>query len=242
MLSFDDLLAELRAHPDADRIVQMWKGRVTRGRKVGDTCPADAVPLLGTMKDVDLARRLGVGPASVRAWRRRRGVPSFRMVPQARCSTSPPRPPPSWFEPIRARLGLESDSDLARAAGVSRERIRQLRAGLGIPALAPSGTNERLRRPLPDEARAWFGVVADAEIARRLRVTTSMIGTWRLRYSLPRPPIARVSHSCLDAHRDKFGVLTDVSLAREAGCSYANVVAYRRIHPDLPRSPRSRKM
>lgn len=227
------------------------KGR--RGRKpiAPGEVPAWLEPYrdqLGTVPDRVIAEATGRSVVAVRKWRTRLGLDSYRemhpAVPWPERRRSPGR---RWPPELLDRLGREPDAALAREYGISRERVRQLRAERGIPlsieavrarTAARAERAAAQQRPLPVEARAWFGVVSDAEIARRLRCSTSMVARWRSRYELPGPPAPR-KPSRLGAYRDRFGVLLDTEIAGLAGVSYAAVAAYRRVHPDLPRSPRS---
>ena len=204
------------------------------------------VDKLGVLKDCEVAALCGVRSGLVGMWRQRLGIGRWHAAPSGDLR-SVPAIPPSWREKIRDRLGAVADADLAREAGVTRESVRQLRAQLKIPmnldvtTALRSRKNEGRQRPLPDEARAWFGVVADSEIARRLRVSTSMVARWRARYSLPAPPLGGHTASAFDALTEHFGVMPDTKIATMAGLTYGAVVAYRRTHPELPRSPQSRR-
>lgn len=208
---------------------------------------APFIDQLGTRKDGEIAREAGVSPPTVRKYREARGIALYRKKPPTYIP-SPKRPPPAWQAGIRDRLGTVSDTVLAREAGVSRERVRQYRSSLGVTlndealhaVRAEAGATKR--RPLPDEARAWFGVVSDAEIARRLRCGTSVVAKWRKRYGLPASPEPTPTRtSRFDAFRDRFGVDTDKDIAKAAGLTMGAIISYRRTHPDLPRSPRAQK-
>jgi hypothetical protein len=73
---------------------------------------------LGTEPDPDTARRFGVSPATVRAYRQAAGLPAFTDLRRAR---------------VDARVAACDDttSGIARAAGVSRRAVAKRRAALG---------------------------------------------------------------------------------------------------------------
>lgn len=76
------------------------------------------------LADGEIADRVGACLATVSACRRRLGLPS--NLPRGR----PPRElPPN----ILTMLGVARDVEVAGAAGVTRERVRQWRVARGIP-------------------------------------------------------------------------------------------------------------
>lgn len=63
--------------------------RRPRGRPPGDTCPDEAIALLGTMPDTELAQQLGAHVQTIRAWRRARDIPVYRRQPALQLERRP---------------------------------------------------------------------------------------------------------------------------------------------------------
>jgi len=78
----------------------------------------EALPLLGTMTDTALAKKLGVRMDMVTRWRKRAGIPRYM---EQRQTTALPL------------LGTMKDIDLAKKLGVTGATIRRWRKEAGIP-------------------------------------------------------------------------------------------------------------
>lgn len=214
------------------------------------TRPQDAEPVwldairdrLGKEKDTALAAEIGVHYQVVRRWRIHLGIERWYAAPPPKYLRSVPRGEiPAWAEAIRGRLGIESDTALAQEVGRSRERVRQIRATLGIPEAEIVPTSVVHKWVLTDEQRAWFGVLPDIEIARQMGCSYSQIGILRKRHKLPKSPVVRKYGRALDAFAHLYGQMPDAEIARRAGVSMASAAQYRCIHPELPPSPSARK-
>lgn len=94
----------------------------------------EEIALLGTMHDAEIARRMGLHRTTVSQRRRKLGIPAF---------ASPGAPVKHWTPERETLLGTMSDGDVVKrlnVPGLSRERVKQRRRRLGIPAFnAPPG-------------------------------------------------------------------------------------------------------
>lgn len=84
--------------------------------------------LLGTMRDSELATKLGRTRDSVEWKRRRLGVPPF--IPRAR----------EWTEAELRLLGSMPDAALAEQLGCSRKHVVEKRRELGVPPSSPKNS------------------------------------------------------------------------------------------------------
>jgi hypothetical protein len=80
------------------------------------------------------------------------------------------------------------DADIARRLGVSRERVRQVRKGKGLPPSSEIG-----RHPHDWNAVDWSKT--DGEIARRLGMTPQRVGRARRSRGIDRAPQAVVNRA-----------------------------------------------
>ncbi len=94
---------------------------------------------MGTMRDKELARRLGVAPSTICNRRRALGIPRVPYRPMG-------APLRSWNPENNHLLGTVSDSELARRLGVHQSVVTQRRRALAIPSLHPQSS--RLSSPL----------------------------------------------------------------------------------------------
>ncbi len=120
-----------------------------------------------------------------------------------------PRLPIDWsIQP----LGEMTDAEIARQLGVSRERVRQVRAREGIPKYV---------EPEP-EWMAELGTRSDPDIAEDYGVSVFVVGGYRERYGVPgyvppsrwdnEPLLGKVPDTVL---AEKHGVhITSVAMAR----------------------------
>lgn len=84
-------------------------------------------PYLGKVQDKFIAEKYGLSVAKVCLIRHKLGVPASHIHPPQISSRK------FDWDKIVCRLGIIPDVKLAKEAGVSRERIRQLRIKYGIP-------------------------------------------------------------------------------------------------------------
>ena len=191
---------------------------------------------LGTVRDRVLAAELGVSLPTVTTARESLGIPAYRVPKRTTARQMAPAMVP-WLARVHDRLGLVPDAVLAREAGVSRERVGQVRDKLGIPPLPPGPTPVQTSTWLTDEVRAMLGTVPDSEVARKTGPTVSLIARTRKQLGIS----AATPHgSILDAWAYLFGTIPDSAIARVAGVSTPCVSVYRVRHPDLPPSPTGR--
>jgi hypothetical protein len=87
---------------------------------------ADALPLLGTVTDKEIAARFNVAPSSVHNLREKHGIP--RHVAPGRLPTDP-----AWVTEAAPLFGQISDAAIGRLFGITRERVRQVRTERRIP-------------------------------------------------------------------------------------------------------------
>jgi hypothetical protein len=91
-----------------------------RGRKPL-LCSPSVEAMLGVVTDHNIAKETGFSHITIAKWRRERGIAT---APKAATKVAP-----------RHRLfGLVPDAELAMVEGVSRQRVSQQRAKVGVPA------------------------------------------------------------------------------------------------------------
>lgn len=137
---------------------------------------------------------------------------------------------------IEQRFKEESNAQIARVYGLSRERIRQLRVAYGIPK------SLKMHQKVPSEVLGALGKVSDGEIARMFpQYTRSKIFYVRRVKNIEAAP-KQDRFSCLEPIRDRLGTLSDRQLAREMGVTVALVFDYRQKLgiPPFRKSPRSK--
>jgi hypothetical protein len=86
--------------------------------RLRDSWRSQALPLLGTMSDAEIAARVGVCAKSVFLFRRKQGVPTQTAA---------------WSAAAEPLLGKMSDGKIARQFGVSAATVLKLRQARGIP-------------------------------------------------------------------------------------------------------------
>lgn len=194
---------------------------------VEDTAFSRALPLLGTMPDVEVADAVGAVPATVASWRRRLGIP--KPSRRGRVQDDPERRYPG----ITARLGVDRDNQIAADYGISRERVRQFRARLNIPR-----NTQRLE--MPPDGFAMLGRTPDTHIAEFLDLPLWFVRRERVRANIPAAAPEASYERIIDLERGRVGVDSDRSIAQDLKVPVAQVVAYRRRHgiPPAVLSPR----
>lgn len=204
---------------------------------------AQIVDRLGTVPDVALAREVGVSMSAVNLFRKQRGVQRWHAPPKTPQQQSvllkSPRVPamPAWVEGIRDRLGKEADAVLAVEVGRSKERVRQIRAKLGIPEAQKPGFRATPPIELTEEVREWLATLSSGEVAKRIGRSVSAVQKMRQQLGIPAP----FKGSKVAAFHHLFGVVSDREIARRAGVKTPSIYAYRARYPELPLSPHVRK-
>lgn len=120
----------------------------------------------------------------------------------------------------------QSDAEIGRLCGCTRENVRQVRSALGLPpshaaARAAPSLEAILRTPA---LRELLGKLPDTEIAERAGTSVATVATARAvaqQEAAPRPSLIRPFEHLL-------GVETDAAVAALAGTSHVAVVRYRR--------------
>jgi predicted transcriptional regulator len=189
---------------------------------------AEAIALLGTMSDPKVGARLGLGSSSVKWKRDALGIPPHTAICRISDSTR---------VELLKRVGTTSDRALAYELGISQHAVSQYRAKQRVAA------KERYV-PLPAEAEAQFGEVADAAIARRFGGSPQTVGRKRRQAGISRASVVgRPVFSFPNAAIGKLGILHDEVIAAEIGRSKSFVAKHRRslgiAAAPRPHSPRS---
>jgi DNA-binding CsgD family transcriptional regulator len=180
--------------------------------------PARLVALLGRLPDVVVALRARVAAPTVAAERQRRGIKAF--VPRG--------PLVDWTPEMDALVGTATDAAVAAALGIgSGGSVAHRRHVLGIPAVGPGGPRPRPMR-WSRRALAMLGKAPDAEVAKRLGLTQSIV--WKKRTELAirahrsHPPRARWPREAVRL----LGRRPDREVARKLGVSVQAVLRKRR--------------
>lgn len=172
----------------------------------------DRVPF-GQFSDYRLARMLGCCLSGVTRHRVERGIPAFAPPVYAK-----PRKPSPVIQWEKVPLGQQSDSKIARALGVSINRVQRTRAQLKI---RPFGRNLKI-----NWEQVPFGAISDGQLARQLGCSKAGVQRHRVKQGKP-------SYSG-PARQTKFnwdaiplGTIPDEQLARELGCCSRTVFLHR---------------
>ncbi len=118
----------------------------TRKGRRGPASKLDArLDIVGVLADADVAKRVGITRAAVAKYRTRHGIApgsastaktaakTKRLVAQQKKTPpkGPAAPRASKLDGFAHQIGVVPDAEIARRAGVSRERVRQVRLQLG---------------------------------------------------------------------------------------------------------------
>lgn len=113
--------------------------------------------LLGTLPDLEVARKVGVSASAVGRFRRARGIPAYDGYKFGVREVAPDAPRRrSRLEPYRQLLGKVPDQEVATLAGVTPEGVRIYRKRKGIPMEARAELSEPRRASprVPSTAKA----------------------------------------------------------------------------------------
>lgn len=166
--------------------------------------------IVGKISDRDVARVCGVSASTVRRYRLSNGIPAF-------CPRDADTPPK-----LIEKLATESNYQLSRTFKVSLERIKAVRAELGIPE--PKIVRERFT-PLEDiwsdEAVSLLGTMPDTEIADRLGTSNFPVKQKRAELGIAayKRPLPEITLDILS----EFATVSDVELAQRMGVSASYV-------------------
>jgi hypothetical protein len=124
---------------------------------------------------------------------------------------------------LTSMLGVKTDSFVAQQYGLSRQRINQIRKGLGIDASQPPLN-------MTPQMESLLGTASDSVLAARWGVSTHTV--CRLRTKLGIACWSRTDEidRALEPYLDDIGRISDPKIARMAGVSAKAVFGYRRRH------------
>ena len=181
----------------------------------------DAQPL-GVEKDTVIASHLRVSPTRVGNARNERGIPAVsgrgvRTDQHVDWSTV------KWNA---------SDPEIAASLGVAKSAVRDARHRLGIKP-PPEGRAKRLDIAWDDQP---YGIVSDAEIARRLDCDTTAVYFQRIKRGVPSQ---HGRGKGIDWNRQPLGREPDTVIARRLGVTSNSVVGARKRRgiPAAKRTP-----
>lgn len=137
----------------------------------------------------------------------------------------------SKLDPFIHLLGTTPDADVARLAGCSRERVRQVR-GIHNILLPPENRGKHnLLAPAVYEALARLaGTLTDAETARQAGCSERLVGNYRRQHGIKAHPASYQRFPFTPEHLALMGVLSDRLVAEQAGCGLMTVFHYRKKH------------
>jgi DNA-binding CsgD family transcriptional regulator len=128
------------------------------GGRYGAVVPTPALVELLHEKSIEVKRRTGLSPTTIRVLRKKLGIERPRR----------------WTPELVARLGRESDRQLARELGIAETSVRKKRRRHGIPPF-------QVKRRWKPEELALVGTASDTEIARKLGRTPAAVAYARRR-------------------------------------------------------------
>ena len=159
-----------------------------RNRQVAALMAASA-PLLGTVSDRVLAARLGVAASTVCRARVVLGIPAFTAAkPGAPQGHQPPErraAVAAALEALRPLMGVVTDAELAKRAGVHQTTVTRTRRQLGVPAARPLGAGRQGgRRPggpvqWPPDVVAMMGQTPDRVVGALMGVSHQRVAQVR---------------------------------------------------------------
>ena len=168
----------------------------------------EALGLLGTKPDSEIAKLLGLSSNTVSHKRRSQGI----------VGRKPKRDPIVMPEHLIHHLGKWTDAKIAKEIGVSANAVskyrrrRQIKATIEHNALSP-------------KAIPMLGTMQDAELARMFNVTNTTIHTHRLK--LGRPLFISSGMALPDPVRPLLGTMPDGRLAKQIGVSPQVITRWR---------------
>jgi len=137
-------------------------------------CPANIEPLLGTLPDNRVAAIAGVSSGLVKRWRTDRDI--YGSADGAGVSLSLEERMETKYPGLVGRIGTTTDSVLADDYGLSRERVRQIREGVG---------KSKYHTPIPECLRQAVGKFPDKDLANLFDMKVSQIHRLRQSQNIP---------------------------------------------------------
>jgi len=135
----------------------------------------------------------------------------------------------SKLDPFVHLLGVTPDADIARLAGCSRERVRQVRYVKGIPLGKVRGWHNLLPQAAYDAVADLAGTLSDLEVAQRAGCSATIVQKYRRKHGIPRFPHhnpAKTKFS--DEHVALMGTMPDKALAKLMGVGHMVVFLERK--------------
>lgn len=162
---------------------------------MSETLPEDtpvwkiaAIPLLGKVTDVELAKKLGVAKHKISRLR-------ISMNIEALCKTR-------WRGGVSRKIGVVADKVLASELGVAVSTVKRQRQ---------SREQKHERYGMPPEAEALLGKITDAEMARKYGRSDTTTRSWRVSRGIK----AKADRKPWTAKEVKLlGTMPDAELAR----------------------------
>jgi len=184
-----------------------------RRRKPWPPCWSEIDPLLGTMRDGELARKFNILLANIFLRRKKLGIPPYQAKRVI-----------DWNE-IDPHLGTCTDKELAEMAGVSCSGVGSRRRMLGIPSFFESHGRGRKNITINwDVIKPYLGTTSDQKLANKYNVSITSI--WSKRNELGMKPYGRSVDWEKTAHL--FNKISDIEIAKMRGVSTAAVLHARR--------------
>lgn len=174
----------------------------------------EALSLIGTMTDAEVAKRLGLSNGAVSLKRRSLGIPGRSVK----------HPAIDIPDNLRPYLGVWSDAAIARKIGVSAGVVSRQRRQNQIKATTDPNF-------FPDEGIPRLGKVSDSDLAREYKVAPQTVNNQRRKRGIPKfkPEPAKLPDSC----KDLLGKVSDVELGKRANLS-ARAISIMRKEAGIP--------
>ena len=168
--------------------------------------------LLGKQTDESLAVQWCVGTDKVRTSRISMGVKSFVQPPPADTTSN--------RDKIIELAPTAPMAEIARAVGVSRERVRQVLAHAKVKSVLRW---HRTKKPCPDPSR--LGKTFDKDLAMEWGVSAQMVTMWRNEREIDQFQVPHlIDH---DLVLSLVASMSDRSVAEKVGCSISTVIRIR---------------
>lgn len=180
----------------------------------------ELVELLGKVTDTRVAELAGVSLTTVRAERRRRGIPSFDRR----------RPAFTWTPESVAMLGRDTDANVAAELDVHPCTVARERRIRGIPSFTDRRGRRTSARTWTAEEVAMLGAEPDSAVAESLGISVSCVAMKRKVLGIPplhTPPTP------VDWTRERLallGTIPDLEVARRLGTTPLTVRKKRERH------------